>query len=117
MTIFGLITEILIGYIVGLMSFWTDEVDGIMMTLDRVRKFCAGGYFPLSLLPPIAGAISTFLPFAYTFYVPAQLYLGNISLMQGLKGLLIQCVWIILLSFLSRFVWKRGLRRFEGIGL
>jgi ABC-2 type transport system permease protein len=117
MIILAFVTEFLISFAIGLIAFWTDEVEGIYTTATRVKKFFSGGYFPLSLLPVTAATIGSFLPFAYTFYVPAQLYLKKISITEGLVGLGVQVVWIMLLSILLRFIWTRGLKRFEGVGL
>lgn len=117
MLILAFITEFLLNFIVGLTAFWTDEVEGLFATIDRVRKFFSGGYFPLSILPVTIATIASFLPFAYTFYVPAQLYLKKISLHAGLVGLAVQVGWIIILALVLRLVWVKGMKRFEGVGL
>ena len=39
MIILAFITELLISYLIGLIAFWADEVDGIYATVDRLRKF------------------------------------------------------------------------------
>lgn len=117
MIILAFITEWLISYLIGLIAFWTDEVDGIYSTASRLRKFFAGGYFPLSLLPPLFVNISFALPFAYSFFVPTQLYLGKMDIATGLKGIAIQLFWIFALFVIVKFVWKRGLKRYEGIGI
>jgi ABC-2 type transport system permease protein len=117
MIILAFITEFLLSFLVGLIAFWTDEVDGLYRTIDRVKKLCAGGYFPLSILPRAVATFASFLPFAYTFFMPAQLYLKKIDLKQGIAGLGIQILWIIGLAFIVRVVWKKGIKKFEGVGL
>ena len=117
MLVLAFVTELLLSYLVGLIAFWTDEVDGLYRTIERVEKFFSGGYFPLSILPAGFVNASFLLPFAYSFYVPAQLYLKKIDLATGLKGILVQLAWIVLLYGLVRVVWERGLRKYEGIGI
>ncbi len=117
MLILAFITELLISYIVGLVAFWTDEVEGLHSTFDKLKKLFSGGYFPISILPAIFVNISYALPFAYSFFVPAQLYLKKIDLMAGVRGIFVQIIWIISLYIISNFVWKRGLRRYEGTGI
>lgn len=117
MIILAFMTELLISYLVGLIAFWTDEVDGIYSTIDRLKVFFSGGYFPISLLPAIFVRVSFLLPFAYSFFVPAQLYLGKISLQVGVQGVITQVVWIGILYGLIRLVWKRGLVKYEGVGM
>lgn len=117
MVILAFITELLISYLIGLIAFWTDEVDGIYATIDRMKKFFSGGYFPINLLPLIFVQVSFALPFAYSFFVPAQLYLKKLDLSVGLKGLLVQVVWILILYGITKIVWNRGLKRYEGVGI
>jgi len=116
MLFLALIIELLLGFLVGTIAFWTEEVDGVLFSADRIKRFFAGGYFPLSLLPVTLATISTYLPFAYSFFVPAQLYLKKIDLQAGIIGLGIQLVWIVLLSTILSMVWKKGLKRYEATG-
>lgn len=116
MVFFAFIIEMLLGFLVGTIAFWTEEVEGIQSTIDRIKRFFSGGYFPLSLLPVALATVSTYLPFAYSFFVPAQLYLKKIDLQAGIVGLGIQLIWIILLSIIVSVVWKEGLKRYEATG-
>lgn len=117
MIILAFINELLIAYLIGLIAFWTDEVDGIYATIGRIQKFFSGGYFPINLLPLIFVQVSFALPFAYSFFVPAQLYLKKLDLSVGLRGLLIQIVWMIAFYGIIDIVWKRGLKKYEGVGI
>lgn len=117
MIILAFITELLLSYLIGLIAFWTDEVDGIYSTIDRIKKFFSGGYFPINLLPLMFIQISFVLPFAYSFFVPAQLYLKKLDLSVGLKGLLVQVIWITILYGIIKAVWSRGLKRYEAVGI
>jgi ABC-2 type transport system permease protein len=117
MVALAFITELFISYLVGLIAFWTDEVDGIYTTVDRLKQFFSGGYFPISLLPATFVRVSFLLPFAYSFFVPAQIYLGKIDPRVGAQGIAVQLVWIVVLYALIRVVWKRGLVKYEGVGM
>jgi ABC-2 type transport system permease protein len=116
MVFLAFVIEWLIGFLIGTIAFWTDEVDGIQATLDRIKKFFAGAYFPLSLLPVTLATISIYLPFAYSFFIPAQLYLKKISFYDGLFGLGVQIFWIVILSVTLNVVWKKGLKKYEASG-
>ena len=107
----------LLSYLIGLIAFWTDEVDGIYSSIDSLKRFFSGGYFPLSLLPQSFVTLSFLLPFAYSIYVPTQLYLRKIDLTTGLKGVAVQLIWIGVLSLIIKFVWTRGLKNYEGVGI
>ena len=116
MLLFAFAIELLLGFLVGAIAFWTDEVDGLQATIDRIKRFFSGGYFPLTLLPALIGSMSAYLPFQYSFFTPAALYLRKITLLDGLHGIVVQVVWIFLLSLLVAMVWKRGLKRYEATG-
>lgn len=117
MIIMAFILELLLSYLIGTIAFWADEVGGLYATIGRLKRFVSGGYFPLSLLPIVYVKISMALPFAYSFFVPTQLYLGKLSIRDGVIGICVQCIWIILLYALIRLVWRRGTRRYEGVGI
>ena len=116
MVFLAFMTELLIGFLIGIVAFWTDEVDGMHYAIENVKRFFAGGYFPLSLLPVSLATLSMYLPFAYSFYFPAQLYLKKIDLQAGLVGLGVQVVWIIVLALVVNIVWRAGLKRYEATG-
>ncbi len=109
--------EMLLSYLISLIAFWTDEVAGLFTTIERLRKFFSGGYFPLTLLPNFFVKLSLALPFAYSFFIPTQLYLNKINAYEGLRGIGIQLCWILLLYFLISIIWHRGLKRYEGVGI
>ena len=110
------VIELLIGFLIGSIAFWTDEVEGMQTTIDRIKRFFSGGYFPLTLLPASLVTVSTCLPFAYSFFAPAQLYLKKMDLHAGLIGVLIRIGWIIILSIIVSIVWNRGLKKYEASG-
>lgn len=117
MVVLAFVTDLLISFLIGLITFWTTEVDGLYASINRLTKFFAGGYFPLNLLPAGFAQTSFLLPFAYSFFVPAQLYLKKFDIQTGLEGILVQVCWIFLLYLIIKFVWKKGLRVYEGVGI
>ncbi len=117
MLILTLFIETLIGVIIGMIAFWTEgEVGGFHNLASIFRRFFAGAYFPLSLLPASLSFIGFYLPFAYSFFIPAQIYLGKMDLNTAYKGILVQIVWIIILSILIKIIWKAGLKKYEAVG-
>ena len=117
MIFLAFLVELLLSYLIGLIAFWTDEVDGLYASLERIKKFFSGGYFPIHLLSSLFVQLSFLFPFAYSFYIPAQLYLKKIDKSIGLQGILIQCLWMIILYAIIRFVWQRGLKKYEATGM
>ncbi len=114
---FSFIIELLMSYLIGLTAFWTLEVDGIFTTVWRIKKLFSGGYFPLDFLPASFVSASFLLPFAYSFFIPVQIYLGKMSVTLGIKGILVQIFWILALYAIIKIVWKKGLKKYESVGI
>jgi len=111
MILLAFIIEFLLAYIGKLFIFWTIESGRQYRLIVRIKKFLAGAYFPLSLLPPVLVSASLILPFSYSFYVPTQLYLKKISLSLGLQGLIVQVVWIMVLYAAIQIIWSRKIKK------
>jgi ABC-2 type transport system permease protein len=117
MILFGYFIKLFISILVGFISFWTIDNEGMFYSIKTLERFLGGVYFPLNILPAVFLNISLTLPFIYTFYFPAQLYLGKISVMRGLIGLGVEIIWLAVLYALIRIVWKAGIKKFESVGI
>ena len=107
MVTLAFITELLLAYLLNLFVFWTIESPDLYRIFLRFKKALAGNYFPLTILPVWFTSLSLLFPFAYSFYIPTQLYLKQIPLSQGITGLFIQLVWIALLFAAIKLIWIR----------
>jgi len=113
MMILAFFTELLLAFILDIYIFWSFESRNLSKMIGRLKKIFAGAYFPLSFLGTSFLTISLFFPFAYSFYVPTQLYLKNISFRQGMAGLLVQLFWIIILYFIIKISWKKKIKKIK----
>lgn len=111
MIIFAFIIEFFIAYLLYFFVFWTIESKESYSFALRLKKILGGNYFPLSFLPTVFLQISLFFPFAYTFFVPTQLFLKKISFSQGLAGIFIQLFWIFALYAIIRLAWNFKIRK------
>jgi len=109
--------NLFLSVLIGFIAFWTTEIDGMYSSLKVFSRFMSGTFFPISLLPVFFVKVSYFLPFAYTIYVPVQLYLGKISFAEGLRGLAIEILWLVALYIIIKVVWRLGLRKYESVGI
>lgn len=101
------VIEFLLIYLSNLFIFWTIESGPRQKFLSRIKKFLAGSYIPLSLLPASIMYIGLSFPFAYSFFVPSELYLRKIHVSLGVRGLLVQLFWIIVLYSLAKWNWRK----------
>lgn len=105
--------SVLTGYV----GFWTTEVTGVSYTVNVVIKFLSGAYFPIDLLGRQVAATFYFFPFIYTFFIPAQIFIGRIDIAQSLKGIAIMLVWLIIIHTIVKIVWIKGLKKYESVGI
>jgi ABC-2 type transport system permease protein len=102
MIILAFLIEYLLAYLINMHIFWTIESENLYLALIRLKKLMAGAFFPLNILKEQTMILFLALPFAYSFYVPTQLLLGNIAVKDASRGLLVQSAWIILLYMAIR---------------
>jgi len=109
--------NLFLSVLIGFIAFWTTEINGTYYSLKVFSRFMSGTFFPISLLPVFFVKASFFLPFVYTIYIPVQLYLGKISFAEGLKGLMMEMLWLVGLYAIIKIVWKAGLKKYESVGI
>ena len=71
----------------------------------------SGLVLPIPFFPNFLQKISNFLPYRYVSDFPFRLYVGNISLQEGIKGIIIQIIWIIILILIGKLITKKALNK------
>ncbi len=112
----GIIINIVLGFVVSVIAFWITEAWGAFLILGLVINIVSGGVFPLDVFGEHITNILRFLPFQYTIYFQINILNGNIKVEEILPSMIIQVVWIILLSLLLQILWKIGLKKYEAVG-
>lgn len=101
----------------GLIAFWTIKVWGINNLLRRTFAILSGTLLPLSFFPEGITRFLGYLPFQYTFYTPASIYLGRFTNNTQIDlTIFIQLLWIILFILIYRYIWRWGLTNYESVG-
>ena len=115
LAILAYLINTMIGITVGLTAFWFTSFHGSASFFDNLKLLFSGKFFPLHALAIFQ--FSFFLPFAFTFYHPMQIYLGKYDNFQIFWVFAGGVFWCIFLYFLAKFVFKMGLKRNESVGL
>lgn len=120
---FGMIAALLgffVGFFMkmsfGLLAFWFTDMRGISEFFDIVLILFAGGTIPLILLPGNLYTYSMFSPFPYIMYVPVMIIMGKLTGTMLIQTLLAQCIWIVFFLGTYSVLWKRGVKKFTGVG-
>jgi len=90
--------------------FTLDE-KGIVNIFMVVSDILSGLVLPLPFFPDLFQKIAYILPFRYISDFPFRFYVGNIPLNDGVIGIIIQIIWIIILVILGRILMKKALKK------
>lgn len=104
----------LIQYTFAMTAFWVEKASAIEQTWFLFYLFLSGYIAPLETFPPLMREIALLTPFPYVIYFPAAIAIGlPVRLWQGL---IVMTFWSILFFFLNRYLWRKGLRHYSGMG-
>ena len=109
-----------INYCLGLFSFWIVQSHGIRMVYALVDSVFSGMLIPLVFFPKPFQVVQLFLPFQYTSYVPASVFLGRYSLggmdlsIPAIVGC--QAAAVLVMYLLSEIMYRAAMKRFTAVG-
>ena len=84
---------------------------GIVNFIITIADILSGIVVPIPFFPKFLQIISSLLPFQYISDLPFRIYVGNISLYDGVFGMCIQFIWIIIFIVLGNILMKMNLKR------
>lgn len=96
--------------LIGLAAFVTEEVSAFEWIYSKFLLLLGGVLIPLDFFPGWLQQITSSLPFAYTIYGPARLFIEP-SLDRFLSLVAVQILWILLLGTLVTLSYRKGLSR------
>ncbi len=104
----------LMQYTFALLAFWTERASAIEQFVFLFYLFLSGMIAPLEIFPPAIRTFAEWTPFPYMIHFPAAIIIGlpvNIP-----QGILVILSWLIIFWFMNRWLWRRGLRHYSGMG-
>lgn len=98
--------------------FWVPEIGwGVQFLVTVIFvEFLSGAFFPLDVFPKPLFEFLKLTPFPYLVFIPIQTYLGNLSVFETVKNLVIGLLWSVILWLIMNKVWKKGLKIYEAVG-
>jgi ABC-2 type transport system permease protein len=123
----SLVLSFLLGFFMeatlGMIGFWVLEVSSLVFAYMLVQYLLSGHMFPIDMLAGISlgGGTSVadlvrWLPFEYTAYFPAAVWLGKVRGADLARDLAIEAGWVVLMAIACRIAWWRGTRRYSAFG-
>jgi ABC-2 type transport system permease protein len=96
-----------IAAIIGLAAFVTEEVSAFEWIYQKIMFILGGLLIPLDFYPDWLRTMALSLPFAYTIYGPARLFVDP-SLTRFAMLLVGQVAWLVVLGGLLTFLFRKG---------
>jgi ABC-2 type transport system permease protein len=124
----SLLLSFLLGFFLeatlGMIGFWFLEVSSLVFGFMLVQYLLSGHMFPIDMLAGIPAGIPgvsladvvSWLPFQFTAYFPAAVWLGKVQGEELMRMLLVEAGWVVLLAVACRLAWQRGTRRYTAFG-
>jgi ABC-2 type transport system permease protein len=110
----------LVNYCIGMASFWIVQSEGIRSVYALLGSVFSGMWIPLVFFPKPLQIIQFFLPFQYTSYVPAMVFLGNYSLGDihlSIPAIVaVQAAAVLLAYIVSELLYKAAMKQFTAVG-
>jgi len=114
--VLALFNDVFLASIIGVLGFWTTQTHNLSGVINGVGQFMAGYIAPLALFPAWFQAISNVLPFRFTLGFPIETIMGRLSYSDVLAGLGMSAVWTLAFFLVYGVLYRRGIRRYEGVG-
>jgi len=124
----ALVLSFLLGFFMeatlGMLGFWVLETSSIVFAYMLVQYLLSGHMFPIDMLagiPTGIGGVSVadvvrWLPFEFTAYFPAAVWLGKVQGPALVRGLAIEAAWVVVMAVACRVAWWRGTQRYAAYG-
>lgn len=89
-----------LNFLIGEISIFTNALFGLMIIKNIILAFFSGSLLPSSFFPDWLNSILRFLPFQSMVEKPIMILMGRMSLEEIGFSLLIQMMWVFILSVL-----------------
>lgn len=116
MALLGLLFMVQLNYLLGILTLKYQGIGTFLMIKNNLMELVTGGIVPLVLFPEIAVKIMQFLPFYYVTYLPSMLLTGQCMQEAG-RGVAIIGIWCIVIQGITRNIWKKYSRKYDGVGI
>ena len=103
-----------IQYTFAMLAFWTERASAVQQFWFLFYVFLSGTIAPLEVFPDAVRRIVEWTPFPYLMHFPATLLMG--LSVDFTRSILIMFGWTIVFIALNRWLWRKGLKQYSGMG-
>jgi len=102
---------------IGCLAFWFKSTSGFRNITGNLLSILKGAWFPIDIAPTFLQNIFSILPFQYTRYFLIKIIISDIPKSLYIKGLGVIIIYTLLFTSISLVLWKKGLKKYESVGI
>lgn len=92
-------------------TFFTISSTGIRILSASITEFFSGAIIPLPFLPDGILKVVNILPWASMQNVPFRIYSGSLNGKEAINAMILQIIWLLVLTFIGRYMLNKGLKK------
>lgn len=112
----GTIIALNLNILVGCLSFYSPNADGMRNGINHVLRILSGSLIPIYLLPLLFKNILLLTPFPAIAFLPVYVLQTNLPLNTVLYYFSITVFWSIFLTIITNKIWGKSLKEYESVG-
>lgn len=109
--VIALFTVVAISMFTVNLIFKTQSQKGVVVIITTLCAILNGSFIPMPLLPQSVQNVLNYLPFRFTADLPFRIYMGNVSLTDGLIAIGMSIVWLVILVVVGKLLIKKSLKK------
>ena len=94
-----------------IITLTTMNEKGFVNILITIGDILSGLVIPIPFFPNFLKIISRCLPFQYISDLPFRIYVGNISITDGIIGIVLQIIWTFIIIMIGKLLLNKSIRR------
>ena len=94
-----------------IITLYTLNEKGIPNLFCSIADIFSGGVVPIPFFPLFLQRIANILPFRYVSDLSFRLYTGNVHIVEGVNGLIIQFVWFVIILLIGNILLNRSMKK------
>lgn len=99
--------------VIQMFGFWYSDMLNIFMMVGTFYYVFLGGIIPYWFLSESLVKVLMCTPCGYVLHLPMEIYFGHVTMWEALGGMTVQCIWIVLLAFLTKKLFVMGKRKVQ----
>ena len=107
----GFLVLVAFSMLIYITAFYTLSPLGIRILATSVIEFFSGALIPLPFFPETLQPLIYALPFASMQSTPFLIYAGHVKGREAMENILLQVVWLAVLTAVGRLLMKRALKK------